>query len=138
MDFLLDNNVQLMTPYALQQFNRDVTECENFAASEPVPGFNDGTLQMAFADLRQVMDLFIKEEWSTYLNDYNKPSAKYSRVQPHVAISIMEKLSNSEKKKTKVFVSLKKNEREKKKLQETVLKQLKGLVNGQTQAAGHS
>jgi hypothetical protein len=47
-------------------------------------------------------------------------------------------LSNSEKKKTKVFVSLKKNEREKKKLQETVLKQLKGLVNGQTQAAGHS
>ena len=25
-----------------------------FAASEPVPGFNDGTLQLAFADLRQV------------------------------------------------------------------------------------
>lgn len=25
-----------------------------FAASEPVPGFNDGTLQLAFSDLRQV------------------------------------------------------------------------------------
>ncbi|XP_045189353.2 exocyst complex component 6B-like isoform X3 [Mercenaria mercenaria] len=134
MDFLLDNNVQLMTPHALQQFNLDITQCEEFAASEPVPGFNDGTLQLAFADLRQLMDLFLKDDWSTYLNEYGNPKAKYSRVQPHVAISIMEKLSNSEKKKTKVFASLKKNERDKKKLQELVLKQLKGLVNGQPAA----
>lgn len=28
-----------------------------FAASEPVPGFNDGTLQLAFADLRQVCSI---------------------------------------------------------------------------------
>ena len=28
-----------------------------FAASEPVPGFNDGTLQLAFADLRQVFQI---------------------------------------------------------------------------------
>ena len=28
-----------------------------FAASELVPGFNDGTLQLAFADLRQVFQI---------------------------------------------------------------------------------
>ena len=62
-----------------------------FAASEPVPGFNDGTLLLAFADLRQLLDLFLNEDWSVYLADYGKPKAKYIRVQPHVAISIMEK-----------------------------------------------
>ncbi|XP_052225229.1 exocyst complex component 6B-like isoform X1 [Dreissena polymorpha] len=132
MSFLLDNNVTLMTTFALQQFNLDVHECEQFAASEPVPSFNDGTLQLAFADLRQLLDLFLHDDWSSYLADFGNPKAKYVRVKPQVAVSLMEKLSNSEKKKTKVFVSLKKNERDKKKLQEVVLKQLKGLVNGQT------
>jgi len=28
-----------------------------FASSEPVPGLNDGTLQLAFVDLRQVSDV---------------------------------------------------------------------------------
>ena len=28
--------------------------CVEFASSEPVPGLNDGTLQLAFVDLRQV------------------------------------------------------------------------------------
>ncbi|KAL4231929.1 Exocyst complex component 6 [Mactra antiquata] len=138
MNFLLDNNIQQLTHYALQQFSLDVLQCEQFAASEPVPGFNDGTLQLAFVDLRQLLDLFIKDEWSTYLAEYGNPKAKYIRVKPHVAISIMEKLSNTEKKKNKVFASLKKNERDKKKLQEVVLKQLKGLVNGQTQSSNHS
>lgn len=62
-----------------------------FAASEPVPGFNDGTLQLAFADLRQLLDLFLNDDWSTYLADFGNPKAKYVRVKPQVAINIMEK-----------------------------------------------
>ena len=41
------------------------------------------------------------------------------------------RLTASERKKKNVFANLKKNERDKKKLQETVLKQLRSLVNGQ-------
>jgi len=39
-------------------------------------------------------------------------------------------LNNADKKKNNLFASLKKNERDKKKLLDTVLKQLRGLVNG--------
>lgn len=62
-----------------------------FAASEPVPDFNDGTLQLAFADLRQLLDLFLNDDWSSYLADFGNPQAKYVRVKPQVAINIMEK-----------------------------------------------
>jgi hypothetical protein len=43
------------------------------------------------------------------------------------------RLNNADKKKNTIFASLKKNERDKKKLLDTVLKQLRGLVNGSTQ-----
>jgi single-stranded DNA-specific DHH superfamily exonuclease len=43
------------------------------------------------------------------------------------------RLNNADKKKNKIFASLKKNERDKKKLLDTVLKQLRSLVNGSTQ-----
>lgn len=40
------------------------------------------------------------------------------------------RLNNADKKKNNLFTSLKKNERDKKKLIDTVLKQLKTLENG--------
>ncbi|KAJ8316919.1 hypothetical protein KUTeg_004823 [Tegillarca granosa] len=130
MEFLLDNEVKQITMGALQQFNLDLMQCEQFAASEPVPGNNDGTLLLAFTDLRQLLDLFLNWDWSVYLADYGQPKSKYLRVQPHAAISLLEKLNNADKKKNNLFQSLKKNERDKKKLLDTVLKQLRGLVNG--------
>lgn len=130
MEFLLDNEVKQITMGALQQFNPDLMQCEQFAASEPVPGNNDGTLLLAFTDLRQLLDLFLNWDWSVYLADYGQPKSKYLRVQPHAAISLLEKLNNADKKKNNLFQSLKKNERDKKKLLDTVLKQLRGLVNG--------
>ncbi|KAK3587474.1 hypothetical protein CHS0354_003611 [Potamilus streckersoni] len=131
-EFLIDNDVRGMTMGSLHQFNLDLIQCEQFAASDPVQGFQDGTLLLAFADLRQLMDLFLNEDWSAYLADYGQPKSKYVRVQPHVVINLLEKLNNADKKKGNVFQSLKKNERDKKKLLETVLKQLRGLVNGTT------
>lgn len=132
MGFLLDNDMRQLTMGAMQQFNLDIMQCEQFATSEPVPGSNDGTLQDAFCDLRQLLDLFINWDWSVYLADYGKQQAKYLRVQRHTAISLLEKLNNADKKKNNLFSSLKKNERDKKKLLDTVLKQLRGLDNGPT------
>ena len=39
----------------------------------------------------QLLDLFVNEDWSVYLADYGNPKAKYLRVQPHIAINILEK-----------------------------------------------
>ncbi|EPQ08703.1 Exocyst complex component 6B [Myotis brandtii] len=53
MQLLLEAEVRQLTLGALQQFNLDVRECEQFARSGPVPGFQEDTLQLAFIDLRQ-------------------------------------------------------------------------------------
>ena len=62
-----------------------------FANSEPVPGFREGALQMTFLELRQLLDLFMAWDWSSYLADYGQSTSKYSRVNPHTAIAILEK-----------------------------------------------
>ena len=62
-----------------------------FASSEPVPGMNDGTLQLAFVELRQLLDLVIFSDWSSYLADYGTERNKYSRVQPQTVLAVLEK-----------------------------------------------
>ncbi|CAG2212646.1 EXOC6 [Mytilus edulis] len=132
-EFLLTNEIRQLTMGSLQQFNLDLIQCEQFAASEPIPGANDGNLTLAFAGIRQLLDLFLNWDWSLYLADYGQTNSKYVRVQPQVALSLLEKLHNADKKKNTIFGSLNKKERDKKKLLDTVLKQLRGLVNGSTQ-----
>ncbi|XP_075279575.1 exocyst complex component 6 isoform X7 [Opisthocomus hoazin] len=53
MQMLLDSELKQISMGAIQQFNLDVIQCELFASSEPVPGFQGDTLQLAFIDLRQ-------------------------------------------------------------------------------------
>ncbi|XP_009998421.1 PREDICTED: exocyst complex component 6 [Chaetura pelagica] len=53
MQMLLDTELKQISMGAIQQFNLDVIQCELFASSEPVPGFQGDTLQLAFIDLRQ-------------------------------------------------------------------------------------
>lgn len=62
-----------------------------FAASDPVPGLNDGTLQLAFMDLRQLMDLFLEWDWTHYVADHGKPHNKYIRVPAATCILLLEK-----------------------------------------------
>uniref|UniRef100_A0A8B9V8I2 Exocyst complex component n=1 Tax=Anas zonorhyncha TaxID=75864 RepID=A0A8B9V8I2_9AVES len=98
-----------------------------FARSGPVPGFQGDTLQLAFIDLRQLLDLFIQWDWSTYLADYGQPTCKYLRVNPTTALVLLENpillcFNN-------VFAQFRKNERDKQKLIDTVAKQLRSLIN---------
>ncbi|KAM9330312.1 exocyst complex component 6B [Gastrophryne carolinensis] len=125
---LLEAEVKQITMGALQQFNLDVKECERFARSGPVPGFQGDTLQLAFIDLRQLLDLFIKWDWSTYLADYGQPNCKYLRVNPTTALTLLEKMKDPSR-KNNVFAQFRKNERDKQKLIETVAKQLRVLIN---------
>ncbi|XP_010607911.1 exocyst complex component 6B isoform X3 [Fukomys damarensis] len=132
MQLLLEAEVRQLTLGALQQFNLDVRECEKFARSGPVPGFQEDTLQLAFIDLRQLLDLFIQWDWSTYLADYGQPNCKYLRVNPVTALTLLEKISREMKdtsRKNNMFAQFRKNERDKQKLIDTVAKQLRGLIS---------
>nr|XP_034994020.1 exocyst complex component 6 isoform X2 [Zootoca vivipara] len=135
MQMLLDNDLKQISMGAIQQFNLDVIQCELFASSEPVPGFHGETLQLAFIDLRQLLDLFMVWDWSTYLADYGQPSSKYLRVNPTIALALLEKVHRGMKdvKKNNIFAQFRKNDRDKQKLIETVVRQLRGLVNGMSQ-----
>lgn len=39
----------------------------------------------------QLLDLFLQWDWSTYLADYGKPTCKYLRVNPHTALTLLDK-----------------------------------------------
>ncbi|XP_026877467.2 exocyst complex component 6 isoform X3 [Electrophorus electricus] len=136
MQMLLDTELKQISMGAIQQFNLDVIQCELFASSEPVPGFQGDTLQLAFIDLRQLLDLFMVWDWSTYLADYGQPTCKYLRVNPSTALALLEKVNRGMKdtsKKNNLFSQFRKNDRDKQKLIETVVKQLRSLVNGMSQ-----
>uniref|UniRef100_A0A8C5JJM6 Exocyst complex component n=1 Tax=Junco hyemalis TaxID=40217 RepID=A0A8C5JJM6_JUNHY len=128
LQLLLEAEVRQLTLGALHQFNLDVEECEQFARSGPVPGFQGDTLQLAFIDLRQLLDLFIQWDWSTYLADYGQPTCKYLRVNPTTALILLEKMRDTSR-KNNVFAQFRKNERDKQKLIDTVAKQLRSLIN---------
>ncbi|XP_064418821.1 exocyst complex component 6 isoform X6 [Latimeria chalumnae] len=132
MQMLLDNELKQISMGAIQQFNLDVIQCELFASSEPVPGFQGDTLQLAFIDLRQLLDLFMVWDWSTYLADYGQSTSKYLRVNPNTALTLLEKMKDTSK-KNNIFYQFRKNDRDKQKLIETVVKQLRSLVNGMSQ-----
>ncbi|ELT98261.1 hypothetical protein CAPTEDRAFT_168993 [Capitella teleta] len=131
MELLKDHQVREISIGALQQLNLDLVQCEHFAASDPVPGLNDGTLQLAFVDLRQLMDVFLEWDWANYIADHGKATGKYIRVPPATCILLLEKMRDLDKKKSNLLASFKRNERDRKKLLDTVLKQLRQLVNGQ-------
>ncbi|CAK6966757.1 hypothetical protein FSCOSCO3_A024182 [Scomber scombrus] len=126
MQMLLDTELKQISMGAIQQFNLDVIQCELFASSEPVPGFQGDTLQLAFIDLRQLLDLFMVWDWSTYLADYGQPTSKYLRVNPATALALLEKMKDTSK-KNNIFSQFRKNDRDKQKLIETVVKQLRSL-----------
>lgn len=122
---LLSEDVKQISVGAVQQISLDLMQCELFAASDPVPGLKENELSKYFAEIRQLLDLLILEEWSVYLHDYGKTENRYSLVEPSTIIVVLEKIREAEKKN--MFTVLKKSERDKKKLLETVLKQLKQL-----------
>ena len=59
---------------------------------------------MCFSDLRQLLDLFVSWDWSTYLADYGQETSKYLRVQPQNALIILDQLKESEKKTVFDFI----------------------------------
>ena len=81
---------------------------------------------MCFADLRQLLDLVLEWDWAAYFAEYGNPSSRYCRVSPATAVKVVERLRDADKRN--MFSVLKRAERDRKRLQDTVLKQLRQLV----------
>ncbi|KAH0623619.1 hypothetical protein JD844_006562 [Phrynosoma platyrhinos] len=64
-------------------------------------------------------------DWSTYLADYGQPGSKYLRVNPSTALALLENMKDAHKKN--IFAQFRKNDRDKQRLIETVVRQLRGL-----------
>lgn len=128
---LLSDDVRQISTGALQQVSLDLMQCEVFAGTDPVPGLKDGEALRYFGEVRQLLDLLISEEWSTYLHDYGKAENRYNLVQPATIIIVLEKIREADKKTIFSLSTMKKSERDKKKLLETVLRQLKQLAERQ-------
>ena len=80
MALLLQENVKAISTGVLQQIDLDLVQCEMFASSEPVPGMEEGVLVMCFSDLRQLLDLFVSWDWSTYFADFGKSDSSRSEL----------------------------------------------------------
>ncbi|GBP68310.1 Exocyst complex component 6 [Eumeta japonica] len=127
-NLLMDPSVKQVSAGALHQLDLDVIQCEQFAAGEPVPGLAEGELLEHFASLRQLLNLITGWDWSSYLHDIGVENGKYALVSPRDAATVLEKLKEAEQ-KSSVFSVLKKTERDRRKLLDTVLKQLRQLQN---------
>ena len=90
--------------------------------------FQEGVLLMCFSDLRQLLDLFMSWDWSTYLADVGQPTSKYLRVPPQTALTLLEKLKESGSRNVFSSITLNKNEKDRKRLVDTVYKQLRSLI----------
>lgn len=131
-DLLLSEDVKAVSLGGLQQFNLDLMQCEIFANSEPVSGvFEEGDLQMAFAELRQLCNLFLSEDYSNYVNDLGKQQNKYLRVTTATALNVIDKLREHDGKKT-VFSIKNFQKNDKQKLRDAFAKSLRQIQQQQT------
>ncbi|XP_022662836.1 exocyst complex component 6-like isoform X3 [Varroa jacobsoni] len=133
LDLLRNEEVKAISTGAVEQFNLDLIQCEQFATSEPVQGLNADVLPMFFVELRQLVDLVMDEDWQTYLQEKSdgRNDAKYLRVQPTTALIVLEKVCAADKKRN-TLLNFNQKQKERKKLLEWAVKQLRII----TQANG--
>ncbi|VDO64549.1 unnamed protein product [Schistosoma curassoni] len=132
-DVLFGSQVRSLSETGLQQLSIDLSLCESFARSQPVPGLDRTTLWLIFADLRQLLDLYHKDDWTSYIafrknvTGSGKYGSAYDRVPPSVAIKLLERLRDSDKKRTGFLQAMRKEERGRKKKLEDIIRQLREL-----------
>ncbi|CAD6187133.1 unnamed protein product [Caenorhabditis auriculariae] len=125
-ELLLSAETKAISTGALDQFSLDVMQCEMFTARCPVAGFDHQTLPMTFAHLRQLLDLVMSADWTTYLAEYGQENGKYVRVKASTAIIVLEKMIEFERRGAGFFGI---NKGDRKKLLDTIIRQLRNLSN---------
>ncbi|THD20711.1 Exocyst complex component [Fasciola hepatica] len=127
-DLLLSPQVTELSELCIMQISKDLTQCEAFIRTQPVPGLDRNMLSLIFADLRQLLDLFLRDDWSLYFESRNKTTGNpYDRVQPSVAIKLLERVRDTEKKRAGFLSAIRKEERGRRKKLDDVIRQLREL-----------
>jgi hypothetical protein len=129
LEKLIDDQIATINMGALHQLSLDVLFClgQIANASQFLTGNMRETLESILGETWQMVDLFTEWDWETYFQDYGHESSKYALVNPGTALKVMEKLRQDKKSKN-LLASLNINKRKKQKMQDTVIKQLRGLI----------
>ncbi|GAV04364.1 hypothetical protein RvY_14652 [Ramazzottius varieornatus] len=121
----------MVTIEGTQQLKNDLSAYEDFLTKQAA--YTDvSMLLLAFTSLNHLTDLLLLWDWNTYFHEYGRKDAKYDRVQPQLVLQILHKMKETDRKKSSVFQNLRKNERDKKKLLDNIIVQLKELLNERT------
>ena len=64
----------MVTEPALSQMLVDLSECDKFARSNPVPGIDKTILLLIFSELRQLLELVRNDDWNVYFANFGKTS----------------------------------------------------------------
>ncbi|GAA49636.1 Exocyst complex component 6B [Clonorchis sinensis] len=116
-----------LSELSILQMSADLGQCENFVRTQPVPGVDRQMLWLIFADLRQLLDLFRRGDWAVFISSYGKPDNPYDRVSPTVAIRLLERARETEKKRGGILGGLFKGDRDRRKKVDDVLRQLRDI-----------
>lgn len=129
LEKLIDERITMINMGALHQLSLDVLFClgQIANAAQFMTGNMRETLEGILGETWQMVDLFIEWDWETYFTEYGQEDAKYALVHPGTALKVMEKLRQDKKGKN-MLASLNINKRKKQKMQDTVIKQLRGLM----------
>ncbi|CBY31642.1 unnamed protein product [Oikopleura dioica] len=129
LEKLIDDQIATINMGALHQLSLDVLFClgQIANASQFLTGNMRETLEGILGETWQMVDLFTEWDWETYFIDYGQETSKYALVNPGTALKVMEKLRQDKKSKN-MLASLNINKRKKQKMQDTVIKQLRGLI----------
>ncbi|CAH8606061.1 unnamed protein product [Dicrocoelium dendriticum] len=126
-DLLLNSQPGNLTDMYILQLSTDLNHCENFVRSHPVPGLDRNVLFLIFTDLRQLLDLFRRDDWIAYVSSRNKPGNPYDRVPPNVALKLLERVRDGEKKRSGFLNVMRKEERDRRKKIDDVIRQLRDI-----------
>ncbi|CAF1000925.1 unnamed protein product [Rotaria sordida] len=126
---ILSQDVKAISFGALEQMSLDLMQCEVFASKVNIPNLDGETLLLCFQDLRQLLDLIMDKQWSVYFDQYGDPNSPFGRVNPHTALTVIEKLREGLKRPLLLKFNRPALEKENIKLLETVAKDLRSLIN---------
>ncbi|UJR27102.1 hypothetical protein I4U23_008402 [Adineta vaga] len=127
---LLSSDVKAISFGALEQMSLDLMQCEIFASKINFGNSDSETLLLCFQDLRQLLDLIMDRQWTDFIDNYGNPESPYARVNPHTALTVVEKLREGLKRPLLLKFNRPAMEKENIKLLENVANRLRGLING--------
>lgn len=129
IDVLISPEVKAISFGALEQMSLDLMQCEVFATKINIPNLHSETLLLCFQDLRQLLELIMDRQWSTFFEYFNKDESPYGRVNPHHALIVVEKLREGLKRPLLMKFNRSAAEKENIKILETVSKDLRNLIS---------